>query len=386
MTSLHPGDQLDHYRIEALVARSGMASIFRATDLRDGRQVAIKVPHPEMESDPVFFERFEREQEIGAKLDHPGVMKVFTDGDRSQVYMVMEWVDGRLLRQILNEQRKFPVERAVRLALAISDALDYIHSKGVVHRDLKPENIMVDAQDQIKLIDFGIAANVGSRRITFTKLSNTMGTPDYISPEQVRGKRGDARSDLYALGVMLYEMLTGKVPFTGPNAFVIMNDRLLNNPVPPREIDPAISPQLQEIIYRALEREPRNRYASAREFANDLRHPEEVGVSERPELHDWKRRRPPWARRILFYLLLALIPIVIFGLLLLLARHKRCGNCFVDDWVPEQTSVESLVTFREATRVRARPSVVPKKQRRQWALAPDICGSHELHQWLKPES
>jgi len=304
-----------------LVARSGMASIFRATDLLTGRQVAIKVPHPEMESDPVFFERFQREQEIGAKLDHPGVMKVFTDEDRSQVYMVMEWVDGRLLRQVLNEQRKFPVERALRIALAICDALAYIHSHGVVHRDLKPENIMVDADDHIKLIDFGIAANVGSRRITFAKLSQTMGTPDYISPEQVRGKRGDARSDIYALGVMLYEMLTGKVPFTGPNAFVIMNDRLLNNPVPPRQIDPAISPQLQEIIYRALEREPKNRYASAREFARDLEHPEQVGVSERPELHDWKRRRTPWTRRILFYLMLALIPIVIFGLLLLLARH-----------------------------------------------------------------
>jgi len=321
MTPLHPGDQLDHYRIDALVARSGMASIFRATDLLTGRQVAIKVPHPEMESDPVFFERFQREQEIGAKLDHPGVMKVFTDEDRSQVYMVMEWVDGRLLRQVLNEQRKFPVERALRIALAICDALAYIHSHGVVHRDLKPENIMVDADDHIKLIDFGIAANVGSRRITFAKLSQTMGTPDYISPEQVRGKRGDARSDIYALGVMLYEMLTGKVPFTGPNAFVIMNDRLLNNPVPPRQIDPAISPQLQEIIYRALEREPKNRYASAREFARDLEHPEQVGVSERPELHDWKRRRTPWTRRILFYLMLALIPIVIFGLLLLLARH-----------------------------------------------------------------
>jgi len=321
MTPLHPGDQLDHYRIDGLVARSGMASIFRATDLRNGRQVAIKIPHPEMEADPVFFERFEREQEIGAKLDHPGVMKVFTDKDRSQVYMVMEWVDGRLLRQVLNEQRKFPVERALRIALAICEALDYIHTHGVVHRDLKPENIMVDAEDHIKLIDFGIAANVGSRRITFTKLSNTMGTPDYISPEQVRGKRGDARSDLYALGVMLYEMLTGKVPFTGPNAFVIMNDRLLNNPVPPREIDPAISPQLQEIIYRALEREPKNRYASAREFARDLQHPEQVGVSERPELHDWKRRRTPWARRILFYLALALIPIVIFALMFFLARR-----------------------------------------------------------------
>ena len=321
MTPLHPGDQLDHYRIDALVARSGMASIYRATDLRTNRQVAIKVPHPEMESDPVFFERFQREQEIGAKLDHPGVMKVFTDEDRSQVYMVMEWVDGRLLRQVLNEQRKFPIERALRIAVAICDALAYIHSHGVVHRDLKPENIMVDAEDHIKLIDFGIAANVGSRRITFAKFSQTMGTPDYISPEQVRGKRGDARSDIYALGVMLYEMLTGKVPFTGPNAFVIMNDRLLNNPVPPRQIDPAISPQLQEIIYRALEREPKNRYASAREFARDLENPEQVGVSDRPELHEWKKRRTPWARRILFYLLLALIPIVIFGLMLFLAKR-----------------------------------------------------------------
>jgi serine/threonine-protein kinase len=321
MTALHPGDQLDHYRIDQLVARSGMASIFRGTDLRNSRQVAIKIPHPEMESDPVFFERFQREREIGAKLDHPGVMKVLNDEERSQVYMVMEWVDGRLLRQVLNEQRKLPIERAVRIALAICDALDYIHTHGVVHRDLKPENIMVDAEDHIKLIDFGIAANVGSRRITFAKLSQTMGTPDYISPEQVRGKRGDARSDLYALGVMLYEMLTGKVPFTGANAFIIMNDRLLNNPVPPRQIDTQISPQLQEIIYRAIEREPRNRYASAREFANDLRHPEQVGVSERPELHDWRRRRTPWARRILFYVMLALIPIVIFALLLFLAKR-----------------------------------------------------------------
>jgi serine/threonine protein kinase len=322
MTPLHPGDQLDHYRIEGIAARSGMASIFRATDLNSGRQVAIKVPHPEMEADPVLFDRFHREEEIGRKLDHPGVMKVMNDNGHSQIYMVMEWVEGRLLRQILNEQGKLPVDRAVRTALGICHALEYIHSQGVVHRDLKPENVMVDAEDRIKLIDFGIAAHSGARRLTFAKLSQTMGTPDYISPEQVKGKRGDARSDIYALGVMLYEMLTGKVPFTGSNAFLIMNDRLLNNPVPPREIDPQISPQLQEIIYRALERDPSNRYPSAREICWDLEHLDQVGVSERRELHDWKRRRTPWMRRVLFYAMLALIPVVIFMLLLYMARKS----------------------------------------------------------------
>jgi serine/threonine-protein kinase len=321
MASLHPGGTLDHYRIEKLVARSGMASIFRGTDLRNNRDVAIKVPHPEMEGDPTFFERFKREEKIGVDLDHPAVMKVFADDDRSMMYMVMEWVDGRLLRQILVEQKKLPAERAARITRGILDALDYVHSHGVVHRDLKPENIMVDSEDRVKLIDFGIAGAEGSRRLTFAKLTAAMGTPDYISPEQVKGKRGDARSDLYSVGVILYEMLTGDVPFHGPNAFAIMNDRLLNNFTPPRELNPAISPQLQEVIYRALERDPKNRYASAHEFAKDLEHLDEVGVSDRPEMHDWKKKRSPWGRRIGFYVVMALIPVAIFWLLLYVARH-----------------------------------------------------------------
>ncbi len=321
MTFFQSGDHLDHYRIDKLVANGGMASIFRATDLRNQHAVAIKIPHPDVKNDPALSDRFRREEEIGKTMNHIGVVRVLADEDRSEDYMVMEWAEGRLLRKILDEQRSLSPERSVRIALRILEVLEYVHSHGVVHRDLKPENIMVDEHDNIKVLDFGIAANAKSRRLTFAKFSQ-MGTPDYISPEQVKGKRGDSRSDLYALGVMLYEMLTGKVPFSGVNPLLVMNDRLLNSPVPPREIDPTIAPQLQEVIYRALERDPKKRYPSAHDFAWDLKHPDRVGIAERSELHSWKERRAPWSRKVLFYAMLVLIPLAIFALLLYVARHS----------------------------------------------------------------
>lgn len=321
--SIHPGDQLDHFRLESIVATSGMATVFRATDLDTGTPVAIKVPHPEMESDPVLSDRFRREEEIGTRLDHPGVMKVLANPNRSRSYMVMEWVPGRLLRSILNEEKKLPLARAVHLAIGICEALQYIHNHGVAHRDMKPENVMVDEQDNVRLIDFGIAANAGSRRLTFATFSHGMGTPDYISPEQVKGKRGDARSDVYSAGIMFYEMLTGHVPFAGPNPFAVMNARLLNQPVPPRELEPSITPQVQEILYRALERDPRNRYASAREFAHDLHHQEEVGLGTRGEEANWQRFRPHIdRRRIVFYAAVAMLPILILLLLFVVARRN----------------------------------------------------------------
>jgi len=320
MAQLYPGDQLDHYRLENVVASSGMAVIFRATELATGRLVAVKIPHAEVQSDPVLLERFQRELEIGMQLDHPGVIKVLDSGKSGQTYMAMQWLEGHLLRQILAGQGRLPANRAVRIALQICDCLEHIHGRRIVHRDLKPENIMVDSQDRITIIDFGIAEKTRSRRLTFGQLSDVTGTPEYISPEQVQGNWGDARSDIYALGIMLYEMLTGRLPFAGPNAFAVMNDRLLNHPVPPREIDPSISPEIEEIVCRALERDPSKRYASARDFAWDLAHQRQV-VARRSGFEDWRKRRSPVLHRVLIHAGLAMIPIVIFGLMLLVAQR-----------------------------------------------------------------
>ncbi len=321
-TTLEAGKELDHFRIDEPIAESGMASIYRATDLRDGKQVALKVPHFAMEADPALFDRFQREEAIGIALDHPSVMRIYPVEDRSRVYMAMEWVDGKLLRTVMAEQKKMPAERAIRIALGILEALDYIHKNGVVHRDLKPENIMLDGMDRVKLIDFGIASQAGAKRLTYAGFTQALGSPEYISPEQVRGKRGDARSDLYAVGVMLYEMLSGQTPFSGPSPLAVMNDRLINHPLPPREAEPSITPQLQEVLYRALEREPKNRYPTAHSFAHDLEHLDQVGVAQRSELTDWKQRKSVNARKAVYYVALGLVPFVLIAIMYLLA-HRR---------------------------------------------------------------
>ena len=319
---LQPGQHFEYFRIDAFVVRTCMTTIYRATDLRTGQLVAIKIPHPELECDPVFYSRFQREIAIGKKLMHPSVVQTIDSGDMDQLCIVMEWVEGKFLREILTREGKLPADRATRIATGVCEALDYIHNQGVVHRDLKPENIMVGEGDSTKLIDLGIAAGEGMRRLTFSKFSNAMGTPDYISPEQIKRKRGDGRSDVYALGVILFEMITGQTPFNGPNPFAVMNDRLVNDPPSAREINPEISVQMQEILYRAMERDPENRFASAKEFAAALAHPESVEVLDRSARKERKPARLPFVKRILSYTMLLMIPVVIFTLLLLVARWK----------------------------------------------------------------
>src|ERR1700690_202919 len=161
MTQLEPGDRFEHYRIEALAARTSMTTIYRATDLRTRRMMAIKIPHPELECDPVFYSRFQREAFIGRKLHHPNVVETMPEEDLDQLCIVMEWVEGKFLREILTKQGKLSADRATRIAIGVCNALEYIHSQGVVHRDLKPENIMVGEDDTVKLIDFGISGAQG---------------------------------------------------------------------------------------------------------------------------------------------------------------------------------------------------------------------------------
>ena len=314
MTQLKTGDCVDQFRIEDLVARGGMASIFRAVDLQTGLPVALKIPHPENECDVIYFDRFRREQAICRQMDHPGVVRTIDPEKRSRVYMAMEWVEGVSLRRALDDSKKIEVDRAVSIAISVCEILDHIHKRGVVHRDLKPENIMLCATGEIKLLDFGIAAKSGARRLTFGHFSRVMGTPDYIAPEQVRGRRGDARTDIYALGVILYEMLSGRTPFEGANPFAAMNNRLRNSPPPLRDEVPDLPAGLETVVLKALARDPRERYQNAAELARDLKNPEQAPA--RGWVLPGEERFPrAWP-------LFAAIPAALFAVLLYVAMHQ----------------------------------------------------------------
>jgi serine/threonine protein phosphatase PrpC len=312
----------DRFELTGVISRSGMASIFKALDRKTGQTVAVKVPFMQFESDPAFFSRFQREEEIGKMLDHPNILHfIQVDGDKSQPYIAMELLEGKTLRQVMRSHGTMPVNDALAIASQICDALAYMHEKGIVHRDLKPENIMLLKNGGLRIMDFGIAKAAAMRRLTFAGFSPSMGTPDYMAPEQVKGKRGDARTDIYALGAMLYEMLTGCAPFDGANPYMIMNARLGGDPIAPRKRNKEIPVEVEEIILHAMEQDPDDRYQSAMEMKADLDAPEKVQVTGRHE-----RLRPPmvwktkWrmARTIIF---LALVPVVVFGLLYLFYNH-----------------------------------------------------------------
>ena len=290
VSELAPGQTLDQYEILDIVARSGMATVFRARDTKNDRTVALKVPYLQYASDMVFHQRFLREEHIGLSLDHPGIIKTYRPEERSRLYLAMEYVEGELLSSRIQRERQFPIATALDFALQIADVLVYLHDRNVVHRDLKPENLMILPTGKIKLMDFGIAFDTSQRRITWSGLSQPVGTPNYMAPEQIKGQRGSTSTDIYSLGIILYEMLTGKVPFTGRNVYAALQAKILKNPIPPRHLRRDISPQLEEIILHAVERNPRDRFSSALEFRKALANPEAVAVTHR-EAHQHSTSR-----------------------------------------------------------------------------------------------
>jgi serine/threonine-protein kinase len=276
------GTVLDgRFRIRSLIGSGALSSVFEAVDCSTGEVVAVKVPNPGVDRDPLYLSRFRREEDIGRALRHPFLVRVFPVHGKGRPYLVMEKVDGTPLSSLIVEGRPLETGEAVRVAAQILRALEYLHASQVVHRDLKPANVMLFPDGSIRILDLGMARQGSGSESGAPLFAQSFGTPDYMPPEQVCGKSGDARSDLYSLGAMLYEMLTGFAPYPGDDVFNVMHARVVGDPVAPRRLNPSIPPQIEEILLRALERDPSKRYASAAEFLRDLEHPEAVVVTGR---------------------------------------------------------------------------------------------------------
>lgn len=273
------GSVIDHYEILRRLGHGGMSHVYYARDLRNQQEVVLKIPNDDLIGNIAVFERYKRETEIGSRLRHPHIQQVLNvDEDRSDHYLVVEFISGRTLRAVLEERAPdpLPLDEAIRITLQICDALAYAHEHGVYHRDIKPENIMMLENGDIKIIDFGIALLEGARRVTWRGLSGTVGTPDYMSPEQLRGERGSAASDIYAVGVVFYEMLCGHTPFEGENIFSVMNQHIAQDPPSILEFKPDLPPAVATVVMHAVRRDPAKRYSSMRAMYDDLAHLDQV--------------------------------------------------------------------------------------------------------------
>ncbi|MEO3822860.1 Stk1 family PASTA domain-containing Ser/Thr kinase [Actinomadura sp. B10D3] len=263
------------YELETVIGRGGMAEVYRARDLRLDRVVAVKTLRSDLARDPTFQARFRREAQSAASLNHPSVIAVYDTGedmiaDTPIPYIVMEYVDGSTLRDLLRENRALLPDKALEITDGILRALDYSHRGGIVHRDIKPANVMLTRQHEVKVMDFGIARAMADSAATMTQTAQVIGTAQYLSPEQARGERVDARSDIYSTGCVLYELLTGKPPFTGDSPVAIAYQHVREEPVPPSQVDPQIPQWADAIVLKAMAKEADHRYQNATEFRQEI--------------------------------------------------------------------------------------------------------------------
>ena len=263
------------YELDGVVGRGGMAEVYRARDIRLDRIVAVKTLREDLARDQTFQARFRREAQSAASLNHPSIVAVYDTGEDTSdpahvPYIVMEYVDGRTLRELLREDRRLLPERALEITDGVLRALDYSHRNGIVHRDIKPGNVMLTRSAEVKVMDFGIARAVSDAQATMTQTAQVIGTAQYLSPEQARGERVDARSDLYSTGCLLYELLTGRPPFTGDSPVAIAYQHVRENPIPPSRVNPEIPEWADSIVLKAMAKDPADRYQSAAEMRTDI--------------------------------------------------------------------------------------------------------------------
>jgi serine/threonine-protein kinase len=333
----------DRYEVGEVIGRGGMAQVHRGRDVRLGRDVAIKLLRQDLASDPTFQSRFRREAQSAASLNSPSIVAVYDTGEGeidgvATPYIVMEYVEGRTLRDVLAAEGRLLPHRALEIAAAICGALEQAHAAGIVHRDIKPGNVMLTTSGEVKVMDFGIARALTSSTATMTQTSSVVGTAHYLSPEQARGEHVDARSDVYSTGCLLYELLTGAPPFTGETAVAVAYQHVREDPVPPSSVEPDVPDSADAIVLVAMAKNPVNRYSSAAEMRADIdRALAGRPVHATPVLRNEESaagfppttvllRDPPARRRGTAYLALAVATIAIFVIALVVARGLLGGS------------------------------------------------------------
>jgi serine/threonine-protein kinase len=290
---LESGQMFDgRFLVREIFSRGGMASIYRVEDtLDEHREVVLKVPLARVESDPAAFSSFRHEEEIGLMLSHPFLVKFRSiTGDKGRPYIAMESLRGCTLDYLRYESRPIAEDDALKIVIPVCDAVGYMHGRGVIHRDLKPSNIMICRDRTLRVMDFGLASPPIRRRSLLAKFTTVLGTPEYMAPEQVENGPIDERTDIYALGAILYELLTGQVPFKNEDPWQSAFQRPTGDPIAPRSLNPALSPQIEEIVLHALQRKPGERYPSMAAFRADLSAPERVVVTGYCD----RLRKPRW--------------------------------------------------------------------------------------------
>ena len=276
------GEFIYGYEIIELLGSGGLSQNYKARG-SDCALVTLKFPSPALVGNPVTYERFLRELKIGQQVIHPSIQHALSIIDnREGPCMVLEYIEGKTLRSLLEERAPLTLEKSLDITGQLAVALIYLHKHGFYHRDLKPENVLIDPFGRIHIIDFGLALLQGARRVTWQNFSDVLGTPCYMSPEQIQGKRGSAQTDLYALGIMFYEMLTGTVPFHGDDTMFVMDQQLTAAPPLIRKTKPSIPVNIEAIIMKCLRKNPKERYESVEQFQADLEKYENLNISQFP--------------------------------------------------------------------------------------------------------